>query len=379
MSKKKPLHIVFFIITIVFIICALISYIIYINQMKEPTDIIPDFFISISSLVISFIALIIALITYFSIDSVNNVTSMEGNVLENPNYTIAYSEMIKSFSNCKVKSEFEKKLLEKVCPAFNNKTLTCIQFADFIQNVIDHIIWFAYVDFKGAQLRNECTKLIQYLERELQRYSSLSNGLQYILNENIKLIKYVLDYQEERSLNRDTVCRLEDIRGKMLQNPISQIVYYNYLGLYYRNKANTLLRQCNSQNNEFSFEYMKSILQYNYNPKVVKEINILLNRARFNFDLADELAKTDILWQGYTQYNLARTFVMEYLINTTVEDLTYNYARSALSVRDVVCFLYRSANDSYLNEMFYKEYTYADNLLKEFKKLTTFVNDKVSS
>jgi hypothetical protein len=347
--------------------------------MKEPTDIIPDFFISISSLVISFIALIIALITYFSIDSVNNVTSMEGNVLENPNYTIAYSEMIKSFSNCKVKSEFEKKLLEKVCPAFNNKTLTCIQFADFIQNVIDHIIWFAYVDFKGAQLRNECTKLIQYLERELQRYSSLSNGLQYILNENIKLIKYVLDYQEERSLNRDTVCRLEDIRGKMLQNPISQIVYYNYLGLYYRNKANTLLRQCNSQNNEFSFEYMKSILQYNYNPKVVKEINILLNRARFNFDLADELAKTDILWQGYTQYNLARTFVMEYLINTTVEDLTYNYARSALSVRDVVCFLYRSANDSYLNEMFYKEYTYADNLLKEFKKLTTFVNDKVSS
>lgn len=125
--------------------------------MKEPTDIIPDFFISISSLVISFIALIIALITYFSIDSVNNVTSMEGNVLENPNYTIAYSEMIKSFSNCKVKSEFEKKLLEKVCPAFNNKTLTCIQFADFIQNVIDHIIWFAYVDFKGAQLRNECT------------------------------------------------------------------------------------------------------------------------------------------------------------------------------------------------------------------------------
>lgn len=347
--------------------------------MKEPTDIIPDFFISISSLVISFIALIIALITYFSIDSVNNVTSMEGNVLENPNYTIAYSEMLKSFSNCKVELEFEKKLLEKVNPVLNYKNLTCIQFADFIQNVIDHIIWFAYVDFKNAQIRNECTKLIQSLERELQRYSSLSNGIQYILNENIKLIKYVLDYQEERSLNRDTVCRLEDIRGKMLQNPISQIIYYNYLGLYYRNKANTLFRPCNSKYNEFSFEYMKSIIEYNYDPKVVKEINILLNRAHCNFDLADELAKTDILWQGYIQYNLARTFVMEYLINATAEDLTCNYARSALSVRDAVCFLYRSADDSYLNEMFYKEYTYADNLLKEFKKLTDFVNDKVSS
>lgn len=44
---------------------------------------IADSFISITSLVISLVALIISMITYFAIDSVNEITSMEGNVLEN--------------------------------------------------------------------------------------------------------------------------------------------------------------------------------------------------------------------------------------------------------------------------------------------------------
>ena len=42
-----------------------------------------DSFISITSLVISLVALIISMITYFAIDSVNEITSMEGKVLEN--------------------------------------------------------------------------------------------------------------------------------------------------------------------------------------------------------------------------------------------------------------------------------------------------------
>lgn len=349
----------------------------------ETVDIIRDYLINITSLVIAFIALIIALITYFSIDSVNNITAMEGNVLENPNYSVAYSEMVTDFSQCKDKSDFKSSLLKKVNPELNSKTLTCIQFADFIQNTIDHIIWFAYVDFKDTEFKNECTKLIQNLENQSKRYNIISNGIQYTLNENVKLIKYVLDYQEERSLNKDTVCKLEDIRGKMIQNPISQIIYYNYLGLYYRNKANALFKQCDSQDKEFSFKYMKAVIDYEYSPEVVTQIEILLDRAYCNFNLANELSDTDILWQGYIQYNLARTFVMDYLIRVisrniyvTAEDKAYNYANTALSVRNSVRFLYRSTEGSYLNEMFDQECTFADSLLKEFKKLTQFVNNK---
>ncbi len=369
MNRKRTLIIILLTFFVIILLGVLLTYIVYVNRTKEPVDILSDYLINITSLVIAFIALIIALITYFSIDSVNSVTAMEGSVLENPNYTIAYSEMVMSFIDCKNQNDFKKLLIDKVYNGLKRPTATCIQFADCIQIMIDHIIWFAYVDFNDNDFKTKCDKLIIKLEKELLRYNSLSNGIQYILNENIKLIKYIMDYQQGRNLNKSNICNLEDIRGKMIQNPISQIVYYDYLGLDYRKKANQILKKCGSDDVEFTVEYMKSVMEYEYSQDDIQHVKMLLRRAQDSFNNASKLSDTDILWQGYIKYNVARTCVMEHLLDSTNGAEILEYINEVISIRESVCFLYQYGGDSYLNSRFNVEYRNAVNLLLEFKKL----------
>lgn len=369
MNRKRTLLIICLTLFVILILGVLLTYIIYINRYNEPLDVLSDYLINITSLVIAFIALIIALITYFSIDSVNNVTAMEGNVLDNPNYTIAYSEMVMDFKDCKNQSEFQTLLCEKVFTGLKHSTSTCIQFADCIQRVIDYIIWFAYLDFQDKELMKQCDKLIRRLDRELQRYTSLSNGIQYLLNENVKLIKYIFEYQKGRNLNRSNICKLENIRGKMIQNPISQIIYYDYLGLDYRKKASEILRRCGSNDPEFSTKYMRAVMEYKYCTNDIKHVALLLMRAKECFHIAGQIAETDLLWQGYIEYNLSRTSVMEYLINPTNGANISNNINDVVNIREMVCFFFQQNEDAYLNSRFELEYKSAVNLLNEFSNL----------
>lgn len=94
--------------------------------------------ILITSFVISFVAFVFSMITYFSIDAVNSMTAMDGNVLENENYSIAYEEMIDEFMDEVNQKGFSDRLLRIVkCP---RKTKSCIDFADYLQRMLDHII-----------------------------------------------------------------------------------------------------------------------------------------------------------------------------------------------------------------------------------------------
>ena len=68
--------------------------------------------LSVLSTVISVVALIYAMITYYSIDRVQSMNSMEGNVLCNPNYSVAYPENIQQFEKCKDEIEFSDVLFE---------------------------------------------------------------------------------------------------------------------------------------------------------------------------------------------------------------------------------------------------------------------------
>ena len=60
----------------------------------DSVNAIITFSIGVMSLIISVVALIVALSTYFSIDSVNKISSMEGNVLCNENYNAEYPHLI---------------------------------------------------------------------------------------------------------------------------------------------------------------------------------------------------------------------------------------------------------------------------------------------
>lgn len=330
--------------------------------------------INVTSFIISIIALIIALITYFSIDSVNSITTMEGNVLENENYTVAYTEMMRKFSDCATKKQFQNKLFTEVCEGIQQKGDTCIQFADSIQNMIDHIIWFAYLDFSDADFRKYYNKMMRTAEKRLFHYSKLSNGIQYTLHENVKLIRYVFDYQMGRNLNHGYVTSLEDVREGMIRNPMAQIVYYDYLGLHYRRKAAELFKACGCQAPEFSREYMQAVRSFDFSVDTKHNIQLLLNRAETAFTRASEIAKDDILWKNYLFFNVVRTKIMVWLLEGTNSPVSYeqieNLLNETIRVRREVKFFYDSIAGGYLKSMFEKECEYAEKLMIEFQKLS---------
>lgn len=329
--------------------------------------------INVTSFIISIIALIIALITYFSIDSVNSITTMEGNVLENENYTVAYTEMLRKFSDCNSKEQFQKKLFTEVCEGIQQKGDTCIQFADSIQNVVDHIIWFAYLDFSDEDCRKNYTKMMRCAEKRLRHYSKLSNGIQYTLHENVKLIKYVFDYQMNRNLSCGYITSLEDVRGGMIRNPMSQIVYYDYLGLHYRRKAAELLKTCGCKAPEFSREYMQAVRCFEYSADIKHKIQILLNRAETAFSKAYGIANDDILWNGYLSFNVVRTKIMVWLLEGNASPVSYeqieNLLNETIRIRREVRFFYDSIAGEYLTSMFEKECNYAEKLMSEFQNI----------
>lgn len=323
----------------------------------------------ITSFIISFVAFVFSMITYFSIDAVNSVTAMEGNVLENADYAIAYEELVDRFMDETDQRSYSKKLLKAIeCP---RKTKSCIIFADHLQNILDHILLLAYADLKDPEIRAECDRLIRTIKAEADHYKKLSNGIKYQLDENIKLIAYIMDYQKLRSEKRDwEFSKLENIRGSMLKNPISQILYYDYLGLDYRRKAAKIINTCVETGGEFEAANMKRIMAHPYTEEEVKHINCLIDRADLCFGKAQELAQENILWEGYISYNKARVEVMKYLIGEGLpkEDILAELAR-VVNVRENVQYLF-SRKDSYLNSQFEREVMTAKKLKENFALLT---------
>lgn len=128
----------------------------------------------------------------------------------------------------------------------------------------------------------------------------------------------MLDYQKYRYDSEIHICDLEDIRGEMLLNPISRIVFYNYLGLDYRRQASRILDKENKGIKDFSVENMQ-IIKNNiatgvYSEDQINKIEILLDRAEKCFVSANELAQGNLVWEGSVLLNLTRVHVMRYLL-----------------------------------------------------------------
>jgi len=342
---------------------------IFLGESIVPSSIYPwaENIVTITSFVISFIAFIFSMITYFSIDVVSGVTSMDGNVLENSDYTIAYEEAVDSFKEAKTEQEFFNELMKKV--KNDRKSKSCMIFADELQTVIDYIIWFAYIDLNNPDYRRECEQLVEKITKEQKRYEKMSNGINHLLEENVKLIKYVLVYQEKRSAGESGFSKLENIRGNMLKNPISQIVYYDYLGLDYRRKAASILNACGDGNQEFSTEHMLAIMNFSYSEEQKKQIACFVERAEICFEKAREVAAGNILWEGYISYNKARVDLMKYLMHLEEdENALCKTLAEIVRVRENACFLF-GGKGSYLDGKFVEEIKRAKNLKCNFKKL----------
>jgi hypothetical protein len=281
---------------------------------------IADFSISVTSLLISVVALIISFVTYISIDSVSTISSMEGNVLENEKYTIAYAALIRNYLQYSSQQELLDALCDKMVMNFKKHSYTCIEYADNIQGIIDHLLWFAYVDYNSEYTQKRIGELVDMIEIKYSRLSALSNGNQYLLRENINLIKYVLNYQDKQyktKFNEKVVGKksMLDIRGSMISNPISRTIYYDYLGLETMAKLTELLkRECNISGYLFTASNIEKMYTTKLSDDNLIKIQFYIQTITDHFEEAKTIAQRDLLWQGYIMYNLLRIKLFE-LIN----------------------------------------------------------------
>lgn len=361
-------------------VCVIIVFIVIFGFILDDYERRYENWIAITSFIVSMVALIVALITYFSIDSVSSITSMDGNVLENASYSVAYTELLRDFQKCDSRQDFQKKLMDGVTSHIVHDSGTCMQFSDSIQYVIDRIILFAYLDYNDPAFCAEYKKLKKKLTQRYETYSRLSNGIQYTLLENVKLITYVFEYQQNRQNDGNehgsVLAGLEDVRENMIQNPISRIVFYDYLGLHYRRKASELMRPKNAPDGkEFSTEYMKLVWQEDLDENIRKQASWLLDTAEKSFQRANEIAGEDILWNGFLSYNIARVKIMVWLLNKPKEkeeaDQITALLAQTVSMREKVLYYYGQPElcGQYLSGQLKEELRRAFELQKEFALL----------
>jgi hypothetical protein len=86
----KPSRIPYHYISIVVVAIISVYACLKVYPIKNTADLVL-FVTTVGSLVVSFSAFIFAMKTYLSIDSVNVITQMEGNVLENENYVTSFT------------------------------------------------------------------------------------------------------------------------------------------------------------------------------------------------------------------------------------------------------------------------------------------------
>lgn len=95
-----------------------------------------SFFIALASLVF-------ASFTYYSIDSVEKKNKMDNNILDAEMYTVAYPRLLEDL-NVNDQMKYISKFKEMV---ETPKIKTCMQFSQWIQEIIDLIVFFVYLNF----------------------------------------------------------------------------------------------------------------------------------------------------------------------------------------------------------------------------------------
>ena len=351
------------IIVIIFGICfALLA-----NRLNPSSSPFNNNIINAISFIVSLTALALSAITYFSIDAVNSVTSMSGNILENPYYNVTTSSAIQAFLDCETYEQYEKKLFEIVEPSLISTS--CMSFADEIQCVVDNLIWFHDIKKTNKNIK-KINRLVNKLKARQRLYNKLSNGINYLLDENIKLIEHNLEFQIFRNSSTVHNSWMSNVRGDLLVNPVSQIIYNDYIALDYSKQARRLL-DVNGLNKDFSLESLITINEMlttnSYGTHYLKRVEVLVKTADMYFDKAMAISKGNVLWEGYILCNIARTKLYLYILNLnniTEEDVIRAYEQ-VIEVKTVEYYLsFIDNSDSFIKE----KYKFRLTQMKEEKK-----------
>lgn len=324
---------------IILLICISIVLAIWIDHRQQGKDTL-NFTISTVSFIIALLALYIAVKTYTSIDSVNNISKMDGNILDNTNYVTSVPELILQFK-AQDEKQLEEQIFNDIEYKLKNESKTAVQFADTLQHMIDLIVFLPAVfnakNIDKSTYKNRMESILEKIDNKCNIFRSINKGNSIQINETIKLFKGVISYQKLVADNNFNVhADLLQVRGPILRNPVTKTIYNNYLGLYYNKKGMHLIRQELSMNNEdvLSLQGLTKVTKniLNIDPSIREDIVMYLEAACEHFDKALVACEEDIMWPGFINYNKARTLYFLSLLKNN-NNLWFNVMKNAIQAR----------------------------------------------
>ncbi|UZD64621.1 hypothetical protein [Marinobacter sp. AN1] len=309
-TNKQWLYIIF--VSLVLTLGGSLAFWLY--KTRTQVD-LTTFIVATLSALISLVALFVALQTYLSIDSVNNITKMDGNILDNENYVTSIPEFVDKYKETD-REKLCRHIFSEVKQNLKKNSNTAVNFADTIQGMIDILVLLPALDLK-AELRNkEFRRDVQWIlnqvERRAEEIQSISKGSSIQIREAVKLFLSVYEYQisveNKRMLGSSGLLK---VRAAMIRNPVSSTVYYNYLGLYYRKCAVQVIDSTDKADIPTlkSWAYRKVLLSGGESERLRRYLNNSIN----SFQKAWGYSSEDPMWRGYILFNQARVAFIEHV------------------------------------------------------------------
>ena len=315
---------------------------VWLFHTKDQVD-ITSFTVAVLPGWISLVSLFIALQTYISIDSVNNITKMEGNILDNEYYVTSIPEFIESYPQTDER-ELREAVLREMKLKLKAHSRTTVDFADTLQSMIDVLVLFPAMGLK-IDSAPSVRALIADMKAKAEDFQAVSKGNSIQIQQAVRLFEGVWEYQEITTSESDSQDQqvaenngLLKVRGPLLRNPVSATVYYNYLGLYYRKRAVLLLGEDKADvASLIAWKDAASSLV----PADRERLERYFGLSAEAFAKALECSKDDPMWLGYILFNQARLIFVRALVFGESLDDGLELMRKAIDARTTLNELIR--------------------------------------
>lgn len=274
-----------------------------------------ELMIAVISLGVALIALYISLRTFYSIDEVNAISRMDGNVMENPKYRPNILRGVFMFSQAGF-TETSEVLMSYMEKCFVNKNKQSgAHLADNVQAVADMMVLVPFFIQTNNQQKSSLhmkrvATLISTMKKNVNEFKEISDGSCKLLEETVSLIEAVFVYQKMTANGESNPSKLLEIRGSVFINPVSVILYNNYLGLYFLQRATNILS--NYQKGLTLKQQIESAAHCNASDKALAIM--YASKAIDLFQKAKENIGEDTIWKAFVCFNISRA---QYMLEVT--------------------------------------------------------------
>lgn len=274
-----------------------------------------ELMIAVVSLGVALIALYISLRTFYSIDEVNAISRMDGNVMENSRYRPNILRAVFRFPQIGF-TETSEALMSFMEDLFNNKDKQSgAHLADSVQEVADMMVLVPFFIQTSNQKNSSVhlhrvSDLIATMKRRVENFKEISDGSCKLLDETVNLIDSVFSYQKMTANGKSDPSKLLEIRGSIFINPVSCILYNNYLGLYFLQRATAIL--CNYQTGLSLKQQIEHVAICSSENKSLALI--YADKASISFRKAKEHIGDDNIWRAFVCFNIARAEYMRRIL-----------------------------------------------------------------